>query len=79
MAAGYPASGFAATPRRRRSSALASPSVTQINIFISGVLASQVAGALYPLLLFASGGVTLGEAKALLRRRRGLAAKPDAG
>ena len=43
------------------------------------VLLTALAGALYPLLLFASGGVTIGEVRALLRRRRGVAAKPDAG
>lgn len=34
------------------------------------VLVSAVGGALYPLLLFASGGVTLSEVRALVRRRR---------
>ena len=34
------------------------------------VLVSVVGGALYPLLLFASGGVTLAEVRALVRRRR---------
>jgi putative peptidoglycan lipid II flippase len=34
------------------------------------VLVSAIGGVLYPLLLFASGGVTLSEAKALVRRRR---------
>ena len=38
---------------------------------ISIVLICSVGLALYPMLLFASGGVTLAEAKAALRRRRG--------
>jgi len=39
---------------------------------------SVVGGALYPLLLFVSGGVTVGEVKALLRRRRPAADLPPA-
>jgi putative peptidoglycan lipid II flippase len=42
------------------------------------VLVSGIGGALYPLLLFASGGVRLSEVKALLRRRRGAADLPPA-
>lgn len=38
---------------------------------VSILLISAVGLALYPVLLFASGGVTLSEAKAVLRRRRG--------
>jgi putative peptidoglycan lipid II flippase len=46
------------------------------------VLVSAIGGGLYPFLLFASGGVTLSEIKALLRRRRGspdLPPAPDPG
>ncbi|HEX6860326.1 MAG TPA: murein biosynthesis integral membrane protein MurJ [Caulobacteraceae bacterium] len=44
------------------------------------VLVSVTGAALYPLLLFASGGVTIGEVKALLRRRRaGLPPATDNG
>jgi putative peptidoglycan lipid II flippase len=42
------------------------------------VLVSAIGGGLYPFLLFASGGVTLSEIKALLRRRRPAADLPPA-